>query len=382
MIEAEADIEPAQILIVEDDEVTAKVIEHRLRRLGYRIAASVRSGVEALEKAVETHPDIVLMDIRLEGTMDGVETARRMREYLGVPVAYLTGCLDDATVERAKTTVAFGYALKPFQEREVHTMIQMALARHRLEMELEESRRWLSTILGAIGEGVIATGPDGRVRFLNPEAERLTGLRPADALGKELAEVFHVERSDTDPSRPDSLGARRVQQAVLLGRNGTRTPVEFTSAPAWDERAKIAGFVWTFRDVTERRRAEESLRRDEQHYRSLIETASDVIVVIDPEGMVYYVSPAIERLLGYQPADVVGKRAALFVHEEDRRKLFRFARAVRRGGRPEPVAVRARHADASWRVVEMTGNRLPDGSGGLVGTVREIAAGNRRGVAV
>ena len=110
-----------QILVVEDENIVAKDIEHRLKALGYHVPALASSGEEALKRAQETSPDLVLMDIRLKGTMDGVETAEELRRRFNIPVAYLTAYADANTLQRAKVTEPFGYILKPFEERELYT---------------------------------------------------------------------------------------------------------------------------------------------------------------------------------------------------------------------------------------------------------------------
>ena len=128
-----------RIMIVEDEIVVARYIERGLRELGYAVCARVSSGEEAVSQAIETEPDLVLMDIRLQGELDGVEAAEEIRSRLGIPVVYLTAYADEETLARARITKPFGYIIKPFEIRELHTTIQMALHKHRLERQLAES---------------------------------------------------------------------------------------------------------------------------------------------------------------------------------------------------------------------------------------------------
>ena len=173
-------------------------------------------------KVAELDPDLVLMDIHLRGGMDGVEAAEAIHNRFDVPVVYLTAYADPATVGRARVTEPYGYVLKPFEERELHVVIEMALYRHRMARKLKESERWLAATLRSIGDGVIAVDGDWRVRFMNPVAERLTGWRVDDAIGRELAEVLRV--SITTPPRPLPRGRtplrrrRRGRRAVLPRR--------------------------------------------------------------------------------------------------------------------------------------------------------------------
>ena len=176
----------AQVLVVEDEQIVARAIQAELRSMGYRVPALASSGEEALRQVEETHPDIVLMDIVLKGQMDGIEAAQQVRQRFDVPVVYLTAYGDDDILERAQRSAAFGYLLKPYDERELHTTISTALYKHRLERHIREVNQWLGTVLRGIDEAVLAT--DGRqyVRFLNPIAEVLTGWSQESAAGEHI----------------------------------------------------------------------------------------------------------------------------------------------------------------------------------------------------
>lgn len=123
----------AKILVVEDEKIVAKDIINTLKRLGYFVTAAVSSGEEAIIKASEAQPDLILMDIRLKGKMDGIEAAEEIRTNYNIPVIYLTANADETTLQRAKLTEPFGYIVKPFDERDLHTTIEIALRRHLAE---------------------------------------------------------------------------------------------------------------------------------------------------------------------------------------------------------------------------------------------------------
>ena len=165
-----------RILVVEDESVVAKDIQWSLKSLGYSICAWASSGEEALEKVEALKPDLVLMDIVLKGGVDGVEAAERIRTNFDIPVVYLTAYADEHTLQRAKVTEPFGYILKPFEERELHTTIEVALYKHKMERRIKESQHWLATTLKSISDGVITTNTEGHVTFLNVNAEALIGL--------------------------------------------------------------------------------------------------------------------------------------------------------------------------------------------------------------
>ena len=131
-------MEEARILIVEDEKIIARGLSDVLVHLGYTVVAAVASGEEAIQKATDLHPDLVLMDIVLKGRMDGIEAARQIRDCLDIPSIFLTAYSEDEIVQRAKITEPFGFILKPFQVRELHATIQMALYRQRAERKLKQ----------------------------------------------------------------------------------------------------------------------------------------------------------------------------------------------------------------------------------------------------
>jgi signal transduction histidine kinase len=134
-----------KVLIVEDERIVALDLQYQLRRLGYTVSDVASSGEEALRRTEKTRPDVVLMDIRLGGTLDGVETAEILRDQFDVPVVFLTAYADDRTLQRAKASEPFGYLLKPFEERELQIAIELALYRHSMEQQLREYAAELET---------------------------------------------------------------------------------------------------------------------------------------------------------------------------------------------------------------------------------------------
>jgi diguanylate cyclase (GGDEF)-like protein/PAS domain S-box-containing protein len=143
-------MQKVRILVVEDERIVALDIQRRLKALGYDIAATAVSGEDAIEKAAAHRPDLVLMDIMLQGQLDGIAAAESIRAGLAIPVIYLTAHADAYTLERAKVTEPFGYILKPFEERELHGHIEIALYKHRMESKLKESeQRYMLAAQGA-----------------------------------------------------------------------------------------------------------------------------------------------------------------------------------------------------------------------------------------
>jgi len=270
-------VAPAQILIVEDESIIAEDIHDSLQNLGYAAAATASSGEEAIAKAEEIHPNLVLMDIKLEGAMDGVEAARHIRSRFDIPVIYLTAYADEETLEQAKTTESYGYILKPFQERELRASVEMALYKHQMESKSREKERWLATTLKSIGDAVIATDRKERITFMNPVAETLTGWKEKDALGKDLTEVFSIENKQTGilAESPAAKALRKgdivglENHTTLIAKDGTETPILDSAAPIRDEKGSIAGAVLVFRHPSQRQRRKNIGKRAAEEYRAV-----------------------------------------------------------------------------------------------------------------
>lgn len=142
--------ERARILVVEDESLIAKDLSLRLSDLGYEVAAIAHTGIAGVEAAEKHRPDLILMDIMLKGDMDGIEAATEIRKVSDIPVIYLTAYADEETLSRAKTTGAFGYILKPFEEREIRSAIEIALYKHKMDLELKAARREIRVLNGLL----------------------------------------------------------------------------------------------------------------------------------------------------------------------------------------------------------------------------------------
>ena len=245
-----------RILIVEDEAAIAELIERFLICSGYEVPAAVATGEEALVQAARLSPDLALMDITLGGELDGIQTAELLHRRFDIPVVFLTGLADDATLERSQAAKAFGYVIKPFRQEDLKSSIDLALSKHTDESRLRRIEQSLGAAIKSIGDGVITTDTRARVTFLNPAAETLTGCKLAEAIGQPLAEIFLA-----------APGAGR--QAVLRSPTGRETPIECVAAPILNDTGDPTGRVLVFRDITQRRVAEDELNRSRDQFRSL-----------------------------------------------------------------------------------------------------------------
>ena len=253
-----------KILVVEDESIVAMDIKHRLENMGYIVPAITSSGEEAVAKAAESNPDLVLMDIVLKGEMDGIDAAQQIKDNFDIPVVYLTAYSDEKTLKRAKITGPFGYIIKPFEDRELHSAIEVALYKHEMESKLKENEKWLSTTLESIGDAVITTDEKGCITFMNPIAQKITEWKQEEALGKPLESIFKTINEET--GTPIESPVTEVLQngfitsmkdhTTLITKNGSQLPIDDTIAPIKDDKKNINGIVLIFQDITQRKNAE------------------------------------------------------------------------------------------------------------------------------
>ncbi|MBD2465061.1 response regulator [Oscillatoria sp. FACHB-1407] len=254
-----------RILLVEDERIIARDIRLSLENLGYTVAAIASSGEEAIAKAAELQPDLILMDIRLETEMDGIQAAAHIWRDFQIPFIYATGYSDRSTLERAKVTNPFGYILKPIEERELYVAVETALQRFQLSIELQRREEWLTAILRGMGDGVIVVNADAQVTFLNSVAEQLLSTSQEAVYNHPISDVFQIVHEETLAPVENPVMAALNQgeikalpdHTLLIAGNGRMIPIADSAAPLRDEHYTITGAVLVFRDITEKRQAEE-----------------------------------------------------------------------------------------------------------------------------
>lgn len=183
-------MEPTKILVVEDEFITGLEIQDRLRNMGYDVPEVIASGEDAITWVAEFHPDIIIMDITLQGVMTGIEAAERIRERYNIPVIFLTAHSDDATIEKAVTAEPFGYLIKPLEERALKTAIRMALYKHSLDKALRESENRYRAIAELAEDPIFIINKDYTVAFLNRFAFEYFHTTVENAVLSDMRQVF------------------------------------------------------------------------------------------------------------------------------------------------------------------------------------------------
>jgi two-component system cell cycle sensor histidine kinase/response regulator CckA len=256
------------ILVVEDERVVARDIQRSLVDLGYRVPATAASAEQAIRLASDCCPDLVLMDIRIKGERDGIEAATILRKRFDVPIVYLTAYADEPTVARAKLTQPFGYLMKPVKTYELRSAVEIALFKHEMDKQLRDRERWLATTMRSIGDAIISTDSAGRINYMNPVAESLTGWKAEQAHGRMSEEILRLVRDDRartpianplqmalDEGRPLSV------DGVLVRAAGQDHFISDSTAPILGDGGAVVGAVMVFRDVGEQRQLQRQLEQ-------------------------------------------------------------------------------------------------------------------------
>lgn len=342
-----------KILIVEDEGIAALDLQQSLRNMGYIVTEVAATGEEAVKAAKELQPDLVLMDIRLQGEVDGTKAAEIIHGLFGIPIIYLTAYTDEDTLLRAMSAQPYGYIVKPFKERELHTAIKMALSKHNAEKkyiaerkqaeetlwklndelewrvrertaELRQAEQKYRSIFENAIEGIFQAAPDGRYLIANQSMARILGYDNPE-------EVVSQSSGVTYESSLVAGEAIHCRERQLCRRDGDVIWVSESVRAVHDDTGRVLYFEGTMEDITKRKEAEQALRESEERYRQIVETASEGILLLDGAGRITFANKKMAEMLDCTVMELVGGSFYDFVDKEwiDQAEEFIKRRQVR-----------------------------------------------------
>ncbi len=259
----------ARILIVENEDLVAQSLNSYLARTGYEVTGTVATGEEAVDQISEVEPDLVIMDIRLGGKLSGIDAAGLIKDSSSVPIIYLTAYADPETLEKAGRTEPFGYVLKPFDGMALQATIEMALRKSEAQNELKRTKEQMSSILQSVGDGIVVTGVNGVVEYINTTATRLLQLTGPLALSKSIFKLLKI--ADAKSGEQVALHVDRVlvegesvdlPNCVVSTPGGATLDVDINLEPHRDVSGAIRGIVFAFRDASQRKRIGELVDKE------------------------------------------------------------------------------------------------------------------------
>ncbi|MEW6507121.1 MAG: PAS domain S-box protein [Bacteroidota bacterium] len=316
--------EEVKILVVDDENIVALYIKNTLEKYGYNVVGIAANSKEALQMVKESKPNLILMDVMIKGAKDGIETASEINEFADIPIIFLTAYSDNNSLERAKLVEPYGYLIKPFDNRELFTTIEMSLYKHSMEASIREREENLAITLNSIGDGVISTDEKGLVVRMNPSAEKLTGWSLDEAKGKPLSKIFNL--IDASTRKPVSNPVEKVfesgnvielsNNSILVSIDGAERNISGSTAAIKDLESNICGVVLVFSDVTESYKARLEIKESEEKFRQLVAKMEQGLavheVIYDKKGKVIDykfldVNESFTRQSGLKREDIIGK---------------------------------------------------------------------------
>lgn len=238
-----------RLLIVEDDAIVVADLTIRLTQMGYEVVGSANCGAVALSLAEQHHPDLVVMDIRLQGPMDGIDVAKELRACCQMPVVFLSAYGEDSTLQRAQEAEPLGYVLKPFEDRELRIVLEMALYKRQAELRIQASELRHRSILEAAMNGFWLVDSEGRLQEVNQSYCRMSGYS--------AAELLTMRISDLDINESAAEVAAHIQAVTSTGadrfetrhrrKDGSIFDVEVSAQYQLAEGGRLVSFV---RDIT------------------------------------------------------------------------------------------------------------------------------------
>jgi PAS domain S-box-containing protein len=317
----------SKVLIVEDERLVALDLSQMVTRFGFEVCGIASNGDEAIQMVSSLKPDIVLLDIFIEGNSDGIDVASRIRAMNDIPFIYVTASSDAETFERAKLTQPYGYIIKPFEEHSVYAAIETALYKSNAERELRKGREWLETILRSINDGVITVDLVGNVTYMNTAAEKMVGVQFQNAVGKNKEELFTITKGSESSRFSAGEGAAEGVIMVTCPRctmdsvSGNHIHVELTNSIITGENGEMQGIVLVLKDMMERFSYERVLEKAAEEWKNTFDAISSGIALIDYEGDILRCNISFSRIVSCYIKDCTGEKFFSFFRTSDENEM-------------------------------------------------------------
>ena len=355
-----------KILIVEDESIIAMELEERLTQLGYEVTGIAADSKTALQKVETQHPDIVMMDIHIQGPRDGIETAGEIRERFSIPVIYLTAHAEPATLQRAKATEPYGYLVKPFRAQELQAAIEMALYKRSMEQRLRESEAQFKRL---------AENIPGVIYVLDLTTHQVTYFNQNSFLGYDRAELMSAGSILSDLHPDDAPLVTAQWQLIIQGHK--------TEAIEYRVKNKLGNWEWVQSNstvlartpagavkevavvlfiITERKHAEATLKKSEQRYRDLFDNASIGIFQSTMDGTMITANIQLAKITGHDSVDELMRQnlANLYWDAHERARLINEYGSF---GTISNIEVRWKKKDGAQIWIELSARMVKDEAG-------------------
>lgn len=370
----------APVLIVEDERIIARDLQRTLLGFGYDAFAIAASCEEALARAAEKCPAVVLMDIRIKGELDGIATARMLRDRFATTVVYLTSHADPDTLQRATATEPAGYLQKPVRPAELRSAIEISLHKRKHEARWRDREHWITSALDAVEQAVVAVEPDGRIVELSTVVATWVGESPDKLRGARLADAVCMVDASTGGSLGDltapvfATGIEQRGHAQIESPSGVKRLVRYRVQPVLaGGGTRVLGALLVMTEIP--RISPRTAATDDGGFRALVDQAP-VGIFVHRNGTFVYVNAAFLAALGYDRADeLLGRSVLETVHPDARASVLERSRRVMLRGRGIPAEVPSLRRDGGLAWLEGTGFLLDfEGEPATVVVMQDITA--------
>jgi PAS domain S-box-containing protein len=334
------------IFIVEDEGIVADDIRETLVSLGYSVAGTAKSGEKALEMIAATRPDLVLMDIHLAGPMDGIDAAGEIHRLYGMPVIFLTAYSDRELLDRAKLTEPYGYVIKPYDERGLQSAIEMALYKYRMEHRLQESEATTRLMVDATQDLLYLIDRDGRFLVVNRALADLAGTTPEELQGTSAYDL--VGKSILSPKMACWQLVVRGDRRLDFEEQLNRSWYSVTIYPVYDKQGCPEKYAVSVRNISAKKQAEDQLRNNAEYFRSMIEEASEIVVLLNTDGTFAQQSPSFRDALGYPAGEPLTRSFFDYITLTDWQQARQvFSEVLIHPGMAKPVRLKFEKSDGT-----------------------------------
>ncbi|MCD6180491.1 MAG: PAS domain S-box protein [Bacteroidales bacterium] len=347
------------ILIVEDELISSKLLQNYLIGMGHNVVGVVPSGEEAIAYVIENNPDLILMDIELSGKLNGIETVEIIRQTKEIPTLFLTGQTDRALLERAKAVEPIGYLLKPVQAIQLEIIIEMTQKKILVDQELENYQKYLerlvvdrtkglleevekhkkslkkieeneiklSAITSSANDAIIMFNEYGQINFWNLEATRVFGYKDEEIINHNIRVLFSSDSLNDEYKQSieliqDVIENKHLSKNVELSAthmDGRSLPIEMSMATV-----EISGglnIVCIVRDITERKKYLEEIER----FKLIADIANYGLAITDLDGRIIYLNKYFAKIHGYETEEILGENFDLLSAENSPYDFSRMA---------------------------------------------------------
>lgn len=275
------------VLVAEDEVIVAVDMAACLRRAGYRIVGQVISGEEAVSLAAETCPELVLMDIKLAGDMNGIEAARQIQSVSDTAVVYITAHTEPEVFKSAKLTEPCAYLTKPVSPGELVRTVDMALYKHAMARRLRQSEEQYRTLVETINEGVLSVDTEARITYANDWFTETLGFSRDEVIGRSVFDFFSPTHMTmvADEFKRRKNGIRGHYEVEVRSKRGDLIDVSVSASPLIDTAGRFQGAMGIFTDITARKRAEQKLKRSTALLEALNRAQEEFLVNRDPSRL-------------------------------------------------------------------------------------------------